>query len=68
MAMAGQTMMATTAAADNNKNNENLLLINSKRNDGCDETKTEEVETVTDSVAIHTTIKQITGRGSGRLR
>jgi hypothetical protein len=37
-----------------------------KRNYGCDETKTEEEETVTDSVVIHTTIKQITGRGAGR--
>jgi hypothetical protein len=26
------------------------------------------VETVADSVAIHTTIKQITGRGGGRWR
>ncbi len=34
-----------------------------KRNDGCNETKTDEEETVADSVAIHTTIKQITGRG-----
>ena len=34
-----------------------------KRNDGCNETKTKEEETVADSVAIHTTIKQITGRG-----
>ena len=33
------------------------------KDDGCDETKTEEEETVADSVAIHTTIKQITGRG-----
>ncbi len=37
-----------------------------KRNDGCDEMKMEEEETVADSVAIHTTIKQITGRGGGR--
>ena len=37
-----------------------------KRNYGCDETKTEEEETVTDSVVIHTTIKKITGRGGGR--
>ncbi len=37
-----------------------------KRNDGCDETKTEEEETVADSVAIHTTLKQIPGRGGGR--
>ncbi len=36
------------------------------RNDGCDETKTEEDETVADSVTIYTTIKQITGRGGGR--
>jgi hypothetical protein len=35
-------------------------------NDGCDETKMEEEETVADSVVIHTTIKQITGRGGGR--
>ena len=28
-----------------------------KRNDDCDKTKTEEEETVADSVAIHTTIK-----------
>ena len=34
-----------------------------KRNDGCDETKTKEEETVADSVGIHTTIKHITGRG-----
>ncbi len=39
-----------------------------KRNDGCNETKTEEEETVADSVEIHTTIKQITGRGGGRWR
>jgi len=39
-----------------------------KRNDGCDETKTEEEETVADSVVIHTTIKQITGRGGGTWR
>jgi hypothetical protein len=37
-----------------------------KRNDCCDETKPEEEGTVADSVAIHTTIKQITGRGGGR--
>jgi hypothetical protein len=35
---------------------------------GCDETKKEEEETVADSVAIHTTIKQITWRGGGRWR
>ena len=39
-----------------------------KRNDGCDETKTEEEEMVTDSLAIHTTIKPIPGRGGGRWR
>ena len=49
-----------------NVNNKNLLLRVGERNDGCDETKTEEEETVTDSVATHTTIKQITGRGGGR--
>ena len=32
-----------------------------KRNDCCDETKPEEEGTVADSVAIHTTIKQIMG-------
>ena len=49
-------------------NVDNLPPRVSKRNDGCDETKTEEEETVADSVAIHTTIKQITGRGGGRWR
>ncbi len=44
----------------------NLPPCVGKRNDGCDETKTEEEETVADFVAIHTTIKQITGRGGGR--
>ena len=34
-----------------------------KRKNGCDETKSEEEETVADSVVIHTTIKQITRRG-----
>ena len=48
--------------------NNNLLPRIGKRNDGCDETKTKEEETVADSVAIHTTIKQITGRGGGRWR
>ncbi len=47
-------------------NDNNLPPRVGKRNDGCDETKTEEEETVADSVAIHTTIKQITGRGGGR--
>jgi hypothetical protein len=50
-------------ADDNNVNNVN---VDNKRNDGCDETKMEEEERVADSVAIHTTIKQITGRGVGR--
>ena len=52
---------------DDNVDNNNLPprvgVGKSKRNDGCDETKTEEEETITDSVVIHTTIKQITGRG-----
>ncbi len=34
-----------------------------KRKDGCEKTKSEEEETVADSVVIHTTIKQITRRG-----
>ena len=38
------------------------------RNDCCNEMKPEEEGTVTDSVAIHTTIKQIMGRGGGRWR
>jgi hypothetical protein len=45
---------------------DNLPARVGKRNDGCDETKTEEEETVTDSVAINTTTKQITGRGDGK--
>ncbi len=49
-------------------NDDNLPPCVGKRNVGCDETKTEEEETVADSVAIHTTIKQITGRGGGRWR
>ena len=49
-------------------NVDNLLPRVVKRNDGCDKTKTEEEEMVTDSVAIHSTIKQITGRGGGRWR
>jgi len=45
--------------------NDNLPPRIGKRNDGCNETKMlEEEETVTDSVVIHTTIKQITGRGA----
>ena len=44
-------------------NIDNLRPRVGKRNDGYNETKTEEEETVTDSVAILTTIKQITGRG-----
>ncbi len=66
-----------SAAADNNNVDDNVNDVNNvdddnlppcigKRNDGCDEMKMEEEETVTDSVAIHTTIKQITGRGDGR--
>ena len=56
---------------DNDGNNDdvndnNLLPRVGKRNDDCDKTKTEEEETVTDSVEIHTTIKPITGRGGGR--
>ena len=47
-------------------NIDNLPPRVGKRNDGCNKTKTEEEETVADSVAIHTTIKQITGRGGGR--
>jgi hypothetical protein len=52
----------------NDVDKDNLPPRVGKRNDGCDETKTEEEEeeTVTDSVAIHTTIKQIMGRGGGR--
>ncbi len=62
----------SNGAADDNKDNidnvndNNLPLCVGKRNDGCDETKMEEEETVADSVVIHTTIKQITGRGGGR--
>ena len=37
-----------------------------EKNVGCNEAKTTEEEAVADSVAIHTTIKQITGRGGGR--
>ncbi len=51
------------AADDNDIDDDNLPPRVGKRNDGCDETKTEEEETVADSVAIHTTIKQITARG-----
>ena len=53
---------------DNDVDNNNLPPCIGKRNDGCNETKMEEEETVADSVAIHTTIKQITGRGGGRWR
>ena len=48
---------------DEDVNDDNLPLHVGKRNDGCDKTKMEEEKTVTDSVVIHTTIKQITGRG-----
>ena len=51
---------------DEDIDDNNLPMRVGKRNDGCDETKTKEEETVADSVAIHTTIKQITGRGGGR--
>jgi hypothetical protein len=67
-----------TAADDNNVddddndvddvNVDNLPPRIGKRNEGCNETKTEEEKTVADSVAIHTTIKQIMGRGGGRWR
>ena len=50
----------------NNVDNHNLPPHVGKRNDCCDETMLEEEGTVADSVAIHTTIKQITGRGDGR--
>ena len=50
----------------NDHNDHNLPPRVGKRNDCCDETKPEEEGTVADSVAIHTTIKQITGRGGGR--
>ena len=46
-----------------NINDHNLPPHVGKRNDCCDETMLEEEGTVADSVAIHTTIKQITGRG-----
>ena len=58
----------SAAADDDGVNDDNLPPRIGKRNDGCDETKTEEEETVADFVAIHTTIKQITGRGGGRWR
>jgi hypothetical protein len=58
------------AAADDDDvhddDNNNLLPHVGKRNFGCDETKTEKEETLADSVSIHTTIKQITGKGGGR--
>ena len=50
----------------NDVNVDNLPPRVGKRNDGCDKTKTEEEETVADSVATHRTIKQIMGRGGGR--
>ena len=49
-------------------NDHNLPPHVGKRNDCCDETKPEEEGMVADSVAIHTTIKQIMGRGGGRWR
>jgi hypothetical protein len=52
----------------NDVDDHNLPPRVGKRNDCCDEMKPEEEGTVADSVAIHTTIKQITGRGSGRWR
>jgi hypothetical protein len=52
----------------NDVNDHNLPPCVGKRNDCCDETKPEEEGMVTDSVVIHTTIKQITGRGGGRWR
>ena len=52
-----------TATVMDDVDDNNLPPRVGKRNDDCDKTKTEEEETVTDSVAIHTTIKQITGRG-----
>jgi len=51
---------------DNHVKDLNLPPHVGKRNDCCDEKKLEEEGTVADSVAIHTTIKQITGRGGGR--
>jgi len=51
-----------------NVDDDNLPPRIGKRSDGCDETKMEEEEMVADSVAIHTTIKQITGRAGGRWR
>ena len=45
---------------------ENLQPCVGKRNDGCNETMIEKEETVADSMVIHTTIKQITGRRGGR--
>ena len=48
---------------DDNIDDNNLPMRVGKRNDGCNETKTKEEETVADSVVLHTTIKQITVRG-----
>jgi len=61
-----RTTMSTVDDVDDDVDDNNLPPRVGKRNDGCDETKPEEEETVTDSVAIHTTIKQITVRGGGR--
>jgi hypothetical protein len=57
------TTTSTTTTKTYDVNVDNLPPRVGKRNDGCDEMKTEEEETVADSVVIHTTIKQITGRG-----
>ncbi len=65
---------ADTNDVDDNDDNvravdkDNLPPSVGKRNDGCNEMKSEEEETVADSVAIHTTIKPISGRGGGRWR
>jgi hypothetical protein len=52
----GLTPVATT----------NLLPRVGKRKYSCNTTNTEEEAMVADLVVIHTTIKQITGRGGGR--
>ena len=62
--MAQRTITTTTVSAHVDDNN--LPPRIGKRNDGSNKTKREEEETVTDSVVIHTTIKQIAGRGGGR--
>ena len=58
------------AAADDDDDNNDDIINNvyddnllPRIGNGCNETKREEEETVTDSVVIHTTIKRITGRG-----